>query len=75
MLVRDFDVAEAVNKKGLRRAKKDPQQLEQQDAHVAAFPFGSSSKVSFCFVSSCPFFFLFPFFFFSFPLVGPVCGV
>ena len=46
LLIRDFYVAEAVNKKGLRRAKKEPQQLEQQDASVAAYPFGCSAKLA-----------------------------
>ncbi len=42
----DMASAEAVNKKGLRRAKKEPQQLEQQDALVASWPFGKSPKLA-----------------------------
>ncbi len=45
-LLVDMASVEAVNKKGLRRAKKEPQQLEQQDAVVAAWPFGKSPKLA-----------------------------
>ena len=45
-LIYDIGSAEAVNKKGLRRAKKEPQQLEQQDSFVAQWPFGQSPKLA-----------------------------
>ncbi len=45
-IIYDIGSPEAVNKKGLRRAKKEPQQLEQQDACVAQWPFGQSPKLA-----------------------------
>lgn len=46
-LVECFYVEEAVNKKGLRRGKKDV--IEMQDFHSCCYPFGSNSRLSlFC---------------------------
>lgn len=43
-LIRDMHVAQAVNKKGLRRAKKE--EMEQQDAHLCSYPFGQNAKLA-----------------------------
>jgi protein phosphatase len=45
-LLVDIGSSEAVNKKGLRRAKKEPQQLEQQDVVIVEWPFGKSPKLA-----------------------------